>query len=125
MKRNIIQLNETTLRKVIKESVKRALKEYKEHIYHPAFGYLTDEDDIRIFRRQQEEEEYNKQYEDFLQKEYEKQCQKEQELYDTCLRAIDQLEKEGKNNWDKNDLAKYASVSVEEAEHIMKCLNLL
>ena len=44
-----------------------------EKVYHPAFGWLTDEEDIRVYERQQEQAEYEKQ----MQKEYEEMMTKE------------------------------------------------
>ena len=94
-----------------------------EERYHPVFGRLTDPEDIMVFDRQQARGDFDKKYQQAMEEEYRKQCEKEAELFDSCLRAINQLQLE-KDTWTKEDLAQYAHCSVEEAEYIMKSMNL-
>ena len=94
-----------------------------EERYHPIFGRLTDPEDIMVFDRQQESLAYDKAYQKAMEEEYQRQCEKEAELFDRCLRAINQLELE-KDRWDAKDLSEYAHCSVSEAEYVIKGLNL-
>ena len=52
-----------------------------ERVYHPAFGWLTDEEDIRVYLRQQEEEEYRKMMEKAYDAEYNRMLEMEAEDY--------------------------------------------
>ena len=48
-----------------------------DRIYTPEFGYLTDEEDIRIYKRQQQEKEYMEQYQKAMEEEYYKEMEEE------------------------------------------------
>ena len=60
-----------------------------ERFFHPAFGYLTDEEDIRIAKRQQAEAEYYKAMEKAYEEEYRKVCEQEAADYDEYARDMD------------------------------------
>lgn len=100
------------------------MKEYREH---PIFGRLTDPEDIMVFDRQQARGDFDKAqqraYEEAMEEEYQKQCQKEAELFDHLFPIIQHFELT-RAFWSAEDLAKEAHCSVEEAEHVIKSLNI-
>lgn len=69
-----------------------------EEYIHPVFGKLTDEEDIRIFKRQQLQEKYDKDYEKAMEEEYQRQCELESKDYEQYLYEVSQLEKYGTKN---------------------------
>ena len=52
-----------------------------ERVYHPSFGWLTDEEDIRVYQHQLEREEHEAMMQKAYEEEYNRMMEKEAEDY--------------------------------------------
>lgn len=79
-----------------------------EKLYTPEFGYLTDLEDIRIYKRQQQEKEYEKSMEEHyrvMEEEYYRKM--EEEYYAEQEKAYNELFEYLQQEWRKSVHTKY------------------